>query len=172
MVGWLGPPQLFDYKFYWIFTALAPRLIQLISCNVCQSVCLCHCVLVPSVRDRSQESWRGLVEECIPKITKLRTLLFKVLTIFEGFRFSLAFFCSVFVNQPTAHSQGVIRGRVCDCGCWRWWQVRCDKSHRAGDWYRCYYLQRAERFSVSRMHDCVIESKPQVQVLLNVKVEV
>ena len=54
----------------YVFTKLAPRGIQSISCNV--RLCACR-VFVPSNVDRNQESWRLVVEEHIFKIAKLKT---------------------------------------------------------------------------------------------------
>ena len=34
-----------------------------------------------------------------------------------------------FTKQPTVHSEVVSWGRVCGCGCWRYWQVTGDMQH-------------------------------------------
>ena len=45
----------------------------------------------------------------------------------------LGFSVSRVANQPTVHSGGVIRERVCSCGCWRWGQVTGDRGQVTGD---------------------------------------
>ena len=53
-----------------IFTTLAPRSIQSISCNV--RVWMCGCV-VPSVGDGNRDIWKLLVKGLIALTAKLRT---------------------------------------------------------------------------------------------------
>ena len=55
---------------------------------------------------------------------------------------------SALVNQPTLHSGGVIRGRVCGCCCWPWCYMSCVMCHVSRDmWHiKCdifsyYYLK-------------------------------
>ena len=69
-------------------------------------------------------------------------LLVPWLMVFLCFEFFWGFL--VLANQPTVHNDGVRRGRVCGCGCWRdmWhatggrWQLRKNKWHVSCDtWY-------------------------------------
>ena len=93
-----------------IFTELATRTIQSISCDVRLSV--------PSWKPRFSVDWRLLVKEHIANISiPLDVLFFAVLLIFCILK--KKFFFGVFANHSTVHSGGVSRGRVCGCGCWR-----------------------------------------------------
>ena len=77
----------------------------------CQSVCLGFCAGIWNHLD-----CRLLVKEHINIVAKLRNLLcyFPKTNI------------SVLANQPTVHSGGVSRGRVCGCSCLCWWHETCD----------------------------------------------
>ena len=70
----LSPPLLLggNYSILGIFTELAPRPIQTISCNV-------RLLCVPSVVNRNCIDWRLLVKKCIAKIPKLRIPFFGML---------------------------------------------------------------------------------------------
>ena len=92
--------------------------IQTISCNVCD-LSVCPCLETPLL------DWRLLVKECIAIIgIPLEIFDFSGLMIFSILYFLASF---VFANLPTVHSEVVSRGRVCGCGCWRSWQVTCDR---------------------------------------------
>ena len=48
----------------------------------------------------------------------------------------LWFLGSILVNQPTVHSGGISRGRVCGCGRWRKWHATGDRWHvTPGMWH-------------------------------------
>ena len=62
-----------------LFTELAPRSTQSISCNV-------SLLVVPSSGDRDRMDWRFLVQECVTKIAEYKKSLFG-----EGFNTILGF---------------------------------------------------------------------------------
>ena len=83
------------------------------------------CLSVPSVGDQNRVDWRLLVKERIVKIEKLGT---PVLAGFNDFlEFDYFFGVLSLANQPTLHSGGASRGRVCGCCCWYRGQVICDR---------------------------------------------
>ena len=66
-------------------------------------------------------NWRLLVKECITNFDIPLDVFFGVnaVSMLLGFFFTFLVFWGVLWIQPTVHIGGVIRGRVCSCGCWQ-----------------------------------------------------
>ena len=62
-----------------------------------------------------------------------------ILILLRGRKKILSFL--VFANKPTVHNGGVSRGRVCDCGCWHYWQVAGGRGQVTHDtWHQTLYI--------------------------------
>ena len=68
----------------------------------------------------------------------------------QCFTYFLCFDFFVFLlNQLTVLGKGVSRGRVCGCGCWRWWHVTGDRWHMTGEsWQLTGDSWQVERLSL------------------------
>ena len=88
------------------------------------------------LKTRFSADWRLLGKECITNFG----LSLDVFCRFNDVFFLLSFFCLfffsslcilVFANQPTVHSGGVTRGRVCGCVTWH---------GTLDNWHRTYFF--------------------------------